>query len=142
MHISEGSQDVSQLPTSNNAPLISSTLSTFCVLMTRHHSLQASVPLGPLVAGQPLPDAKALLVAQPDGEMSVAMEEKKVCWHPTVTAADTAHCRPIMLYCVVGHQCCTVCARRHLTQQDVRRSGRHLKPVPFCRLHLMTSRQP
>jgi hypothetical protein len=40
--------------------------------------LQASVPLGPLVAGQPLPDAKALLVAQPDGEMSVALEEKKV----------------------------------------------------------------
>jgi hypothetical protein len=40
------------------------------------------VPLGPVVAGQPLPDAKALLVAQPDGEMSVALEDEKVCRPP------------------------------------------------------------
>ena len=59
--------------------------------------LQASVPLGPLVAGQPLPDAKALLVAQPDGEMSVALEEKKVCKCVSAGAArfrELAHVAP------------------------------------------------
>jgi hypothetical protein len=68
----------SQPVLSNKASASACLQSTWCLWCHMCVLLQANVPLGPLVAGQPLPNAKALLVAQPDGEMSVALEEKKV----------------------------------------------------------------